>query len=139
VSNDLFKSYGTLEYSVLPQVRLVANIDPEIAAYYRALIPKYVSFAKPLYVPHVSVIRKEIPTVLDAWGKYEGERVELFYDPYIFFGKVYCWLRVFSPRFEDIREELGLTRHSNITRPPDEQPCFHSTIANFKHLLEKKP
>ena len=137
MADELFKSYGKLDYSQLPQIRLVAELDPGIAEFYRSLIPKHFVLQKPMYVPHVSVIRKETPTNMAAWGKYQGELVEIFYDPYIFFGKIYCWLKVHSVRFEEIREELGLPRHSHITRPPDEQPCFHMTLGNQKHLLEK--
>lgn len=135
--DGFFKSYAKLDYSPLPHFRLVGEIDPGIAEFYRALIPKHITFIKPMYAPHVSIVRKEIPTNVAVWGKYQGELVEFWYSPYIFFGKIYCWLKVQSVRFEEIREELGLPRHSHITRPPDEQPCFHTTLGNFKHLMEK--
>jgi len=134
----MFKSEGKLIYSDLPkddlsQFRLVVEIDPEIARYYRSLIPKSISVSVPLYAPHISVVRKEIPTNIDVWKKYNDEIVEFEYDPYIFFGQIYCWLNVYCIRLEDIREELGLTRISDITCPPDKRPVFHTTIGNQKN------
>jgi hypothetical protein len=116
----------------LPVIRAVVEIDPEIANYYRSLIPKHITFKKPLHPAHISVVRKAIPENMEFWGKYEGEIITFEYDPYICFSEKYCWLRCYSTRLEDIREELGLPRHSPVTRPPDETPCFHTTIANFK-------
>jgi hypothetical protein len=134
---SMLKSKGKLIYSDLPKddlskFRLVVEIDPEIARYYRSLIPKSISFSIPLHSPHISVVRKEIPTNIDVWGKYNGEIIEFEYDSYIFFGMVYGWLNVHCLRLEDIREELGLTRISDITCPPDKRPVFHTTIINFK-------
>jgi len=130
----MFKSIGTLIYSELPQIKLALEIDPQIAKYYRSLIPKYISLSVPMHAPHISVIRKAIPPNMNLWGKYQGEQIEFTYDPEICFGTVYCLIKCYSTRLEDIREELGLSRHSSVTRPPDEQPCFHTTLGNFKHL-----
>lgn len=129
----MFTSTGTLIYSDLPQFRLVVNIDPEIAKYYRSLLPKNIKVRLPMYKPHISVVRHETPTRLEYWKKYHGKQVSFIYNPYIFIGVTYCWLKVHSTELEDIRVELGLARHrTGVTRPPDEQPCFHTTIGNFK-------
>jgi len=129
----MFHSSGKLIYSELP-IRLVVEIDPEIAAFYRSLIPPHIHFSIPMYPPHISVIRREVPLNIELWNKYQGLDVSFEYDPYIFIGNLYIWLKVYSTELENIREELGLPRHrSGITRPPNEQPCFHTTIANFKN------
>jgi hypothetical protein len=128
----MFKSVGTLVYSQLPKIRVAVEIDVGIAKFYRSLIPKHISFKTPMYPPHISVVRRETPPNMEVWNKHAGKKVEFEYDPYIHIGKLYCWLKVYSLEIEELRLELGLTRHSNITRPPDESPCFHTTIANFK-------
>ena len=131
----MFKSKGQLVYSNLPHFRLAVEIDAEIARYYRSLIPKSVSVSIPAYNPHISVVRKEVVPNASFWQKYQNEIIEFEYDPYIQFGTVYCWLDVYCLRLEDIREELGMHRLSDITCPPDKRPCFHTTIGNFKHLF----
>jgi hypothetical protein len=131
----VFTSSGKLIYSDPPAIRLVVEIDPDIAKYYRSLIPPYIHYSIPMYPPHISVIRRETPPNMTLWQKHHGEAVSFEYDPYVFIGRVYIWLKVWSKEIEDLRLELGLEAHSNITRPPDESPCFHTTIANFKSSL----
>jgi hypothetical protein len=111
---------------------LVVEIDSEIARLSRALIPKSVDVRVPLYPPHISVVRKQIPTRLDYWSKYEGQIIELDYCPWIFNDATYWWLNVFSKRLEDIRVELGLEAHSQWSMPPDGKRCFHITVGNTK-------
>ena len=63
---------------------------------------------------------------MEHWGKYEGEQIPFRYDNEIGFDPPYYFLRAYSKRIEDIREELGLARH----RPRFND--FHITIANVK-------
>lgn len=115
--------------------RLVVNVDQQISDYYRSLIPKYISVNRQRYAAHISVVRKETPIHLELWGKYEAQEVEYFYSPMIHFGKVYCWLNVFSQRLEEIRLELGLPVSSEYTLPPEGfVKCFHMTLGNMKDL-----
>lgn len=130
-------SAGQLRYSFDEEVgyKLIVEVDPELSRYYRSLIPKYHVANKQRYQPHISVVRKETPPVIDAWGKYEGEDVEFQYDSYIHEGTVYWWLNVFSTRLEDIRIELGLPVSTEYTRPPDTFiKVFHMTLANKKSI-----
>lgn len=114
--------------------RLVVNVDQQISEYYRSLIPKYISLNKQRYPAHISVVRKEVPVNLEFWEKYDGQEVEYFYSPIVCFGRVYCWLNVFSQRLEEIRLELGLPVSSEYTLPPEGfVKCFHMTIGNFKN------
>ena len=135
---NLHTSTGVLRYSNDEgYYRLVVNIDPEISKYYYSLIPKWFDTNRPRWAPHVTVVRpiKEIPTIFDAWGKYEGELVNFQYDGSVYYGKVYFWINVFCKRLEEIRTELGLEVSSPYTRPPEGyKKCFHSTIANMKDL-----
>lgn len=115
--------------------RLVAEIDRELARYYRALIPKWITVNVPMYPPHVTVVRteRETPAELGYWGRYEGEAVELAYEAFVYSSETYFWLNFFSDRLERIRAELGLPVTSIYTRPPDGfRKVFHSTVANCK-------
>ena len=113
--------------------KLIVEADQGISDFYRALIPKYY-YAKPQKYPaHISVVRKEVPVNLENWGKYEGEKIEFFYQSYIHIGTVYFWLNVFCCRLEEIRLELGLPVDSPYTLPPEGfNKCYHMTIGNKK-------
>ena len=138
VEEIIYPATGILHYSRGEHggYRLVLNVDQQISEYYRSLIPKYISINKQRYNAHISVVRKETPIHLDFWGKYDGQEVEYFYSPIVHFGKVYCWLNVFSQRLEEIRLELGLPVSSEYTLPPEGfVKCFHMTLGNMKPLV----
>lgn len=144
---ELLSSSGTLHYSLdggltkdqaehyEGQPRLVVEVDPELARYYRSLIPKWIETNKPRWPAHITVVRpfKEKPPNMEPWGKYQGEVVEFKYQNLLHTGKVYFWINVFCKRLEEIRAELGLPVTSEFTRPPEGfLKCFHCTIANCK-------
>lgn len=129
-TGTLFTSYGNLHYEGL---KLIVVVDPEIVRYYRHFIPKWQVPCSQLYLPHISVVRKEFPPCIGYWGKHEGEEVEFQYSNIIYNGKVYWWLNVYSFRLEEIRLELGLSIASEYTRPPDAyKKVFHITLGNNK-------
>ena len=140
----LFRSVGTLHYDHVPGYgyRLVLNIDKGIGLFYKSLIPKWFQVNGQRHDPHISIVRNEIPVNLEAWGKYEGEKIEFLYDSYLFKGTKYWWLDCFSTRLEEIREELGLSIDSSALpagyRTPLEgfRKVFHTTVANHKDLLD---
>lgn len=126
----IYSSIGTLHYE---PTKLIVQVDQELSDYYRKLIPKYIENRPQLYPAHISVVRKEIPVNKQFWGKYEGQDVEFFYEPFIHSGKFYFWLNVFCVKLEEIRLELGLPVDSPFTRPPDSfLKVFHITLANSK-------
>lgn len=134
--DSLYPSIGTFHYSS-DGCALKVLVDPELAAYYRALIPKWKNVKCPRWPAHITVVRqgKEIPTIMEPWGKYEGNTVEFFYSPVVHFGKVYYWLNVFCVRLEEIRRELGLPVRSEYTIPPEGfVKCFHMTLGNSKNV-----
>jgi len=134
---ELFKTVGLLRYSFKPEYgyRLVLEVDQAIADYYRALLPKWIGANRQRYGAHVSVVRHEVPANLEAWCLHEGREVEISYSGQVHFGRVYCWLNVFSTRLEEVRSELGLPVSSEYTRPPEGfVKCFHMTIGNFKEV-----
>lgn len=135
MKDKLCTSTGTLRYSFNDGYKLIVEVDQGISDYYRSLIPKYIVANPPRYPAHITVVRsyKETPTNLEPWGKYEGEKVEFFYDPEIKSGRVFHWLNAFCKRLEDIRLELGLPVVSEYTLPPEGfVKCFHITVANQK-------
>ena len=131
----IYQSKGPLRYSYEGDVghKLIVEVDPEIASFYRSLIPKYHKLNPQRYRPHISVVRKEVPINMECWGKYEGDLVEFEYSNEVHHGTVYWWLNAFSYKLEEIRLELGLPVSTEYTRPPgDYIKCFHITIGNNK-------
>tara|TARA_Y100000034_G_scaffold8165_2_gene8918 strand:+ start:1793 stop:2203 length:411 start_codon:yes stop_codon:yes gene_type:complete len=135
----LFKSTGYLQYSRNHQ--LVVRADQGLADFYRHLIPKYYGVQRGRWPAHVTVVRevdgliKEVPTNMDAWGKYQGEEIDFMYENIIRQGKIYFWLNIFCVRLEEIRSELGLSIRSQYTIPPEGfTKCFHMTLGNMKGL-----
>lgn len=129
---NFYKSSGILRYFDNPY-KLWVEVDPELTAFYRSLVPKSVGLKPQRYIPHISVIRKEEIPYIEYWGKYEGEEIVFKYESKIYHGKYYYWLNVYCSRLEEIRAELGLPISSEITRPPDGWHwCFHTTIGNIK-------
>jgi hypothetical protein len=126
------ESTGVLRYSQDP-LKLILEIDPGIAEFYRSLIPKWIRVNRPRYTPHISVVRNEIPPLMESWGKFEGWEIPFCYDSQIHVGQTYIWLNVHSVPLGYARKLLGLTVSSEITRPPEGfHQCFHTTIANRK-------
>lgn len=141
--SQLHEATGTLRYRALHNVktgimtntRLAVEVDQELADYYRSLIPKYIEQNRPRWPAHITVVRaeKETPTIMEPWGRYEGQKINFLYSPEIQEGKIYYWLNVFCKRLEEIRIELGLPCTSQYTQPPEGfRKCFHMTIANCK-------
>lgn len=131
----LYSSTGILHYDLDNNnyYKLILLVDKEIASYYRSMVPQYKKINSTRYAPHISVVRKEVPVNLAAWGKYEGQEINFIYDSEIKFGEVYWWLNCFSKNLEKIRIELGLPVSSLYTLPPDGyEKCFHMTIGNTK-------
>jgi len=125
-----YMSSGFLRYH--PPYKVIVEADQELSRYYRSLIPKSVDIKVPMYAPHITVVRKEVPPKMEVFGKHEGELVFFEYDTEIHHDETYYWLNAYSKRLEEIREELGLPVMSAYTRPPDGRRCFHITIGNLK-------
>jgi hypothetical protein len=135
--NDMYNSTGIVRYERANGYKLTVEVGRELARYYYSLIPKYNRTNRPRYGAHITIVRVgvEVPPILSAWGRYEGEKVEFLYDPYVHYGRSYYWLNVFCRRLEVIRSELGLPITSRYTVPPEGfTKCFHMTIANEKNL-----
>jgi hypothetical protein len=122
----MHKSTGILRYG--PDIRAIVEIDRNIGKYYRSLIPKYCFVRVPMYHPHITVVRlkKESPSNLVNWGKYEGELIEFEYSGIIKFDGKYYYLDAYSDRIGKIREELGLSFYRMGF------DSYHITIGNAK-------
>ena len=129
----MFTSSGIIRYFDIP-LKVIVEVDPEIVNYYRALVPKWITINKQLHLPHISVIRNEVPTIWNKWKQRDGEKIDFQYSHDIKHGKVYYWLEAYSSDLEDLRVELGMSANSDITRPPDHHDCFHITIGNMKEI-----
>lgn len=135
INTDLISSIGRIKYSKKPSIRVVLDIDPELARFYRSLVPKHISHQKPKYKPHITIVRTGIETITkwDSWGLYDGAEIEFSYDPCVQIGRKYIFLDVYSNKLGEIREALGLPRfripHQSVKTT---KQCYHVTIANFK-------
>ena len=130
----MFALTGTLRYDIMSGYghRLVVDVERDIARFYAALVPRSVGIRSQRYAPHVTVVRLETPSMMSAWGMRQGQRVSMWYDPYVYNDERYYWLRVHSDELLDVRKELGLPSSSRLSRPPDGVECFHMTIGNTK-------
>lgn len=133
----MFETSGVLRYAVdADGYWLVAECDPSLGAYYRALVPKTVPIKRGRYDSHVTIVRggRDVPPNVAAWGKYEGERVRFEVEPGLHASGPYYYLRLVSRRFEEIRRELGLGLDNAAYAPPPAPYAkwFHITIGNTK-------
>lgn len=132
----MIKLTGKLHYDHTEEYgyRLVLEICPGIPLFYRWLIPKWYQVNGLRAKAHITVIRREKPANLKAWGKYEGEVVEYEYDPESLQtdGKIYWWLNCYSHRLEQITEELGMPFVNYIKPAKGYRKVWHTTVANMK-------
>lgn len=119
------RSIGTICYGPGNQ-RAVLAVDQGIADFYFSLIPKWVRAWPQRHGAHVSVVRREVPPNMDAWGRHEGERVEFEYEDEVSNDETYLWLDVRCPRVAEVRAELGLSPL------PPWRNGYHLTIGNVK-------
>lgn len=129
----MYYSIGVVEYG--PGLKVVAVIDQEIAEFYRNLIPKYYNVKPQKYKAHITIVRenKESPKNMEFWGKYQGEKVEFFYNNDIQTDGVYFWLDALSEDIGKIREELGLSKFRDDRGfGGNLRSAYHITIANTK-------
>lgn len=129
-AGDRRASVGVLRYH--EELKLNVEVDPEIARFARALVPKSVPLRRPRYAPHITVVRNEAVPKPDLWGRHEGVFVPFDYEPFVLNDEVYFWLRVYSPLLTQVRLELGLAESSEWSRAPDGAETFHLTIGNLK-------
>ena len=114
--------------------KLVVEIDPQIAAYARALVPKHLVCRPQKYAPHITVIRNECVPNFAKWAFCEGEVVTFDYDPQVQIGSSYYWLNVYCDVLTGLRLYFGLRKSYHLSRPPSGEDCFHTTVGNSKEI-----
>lgn len=121
----MFKIDGKVKYY---NDYCVAYVDNELSRYARSLIPKSYYINKQRYDSHLTIVRKgaEFPKNLEFWGKHDGQKVEIWYNPVIDTCGTYFWINAQSPQIGEIRKELGLREY----RYGD---SYHITIGNVKN------
>lgn len=131
---ETFRSTGPLRYGFEEDYgfKLVVEVDPEIHRLARWLVPAEFGIIKPRYSPHITVVRRETPVVMERWGTDEGRTVEFWYETYVRNDETYWWLRVFSDDLAQVRKELGLLAYGRTSMAPDLKRCYHMTIGNVK-------
>lgn len=107
--------------------KIYVEVDPDIVALSRSLIPQARRPNPQRYAPHITVVRNErfgtLPEEKDVW---------FTYDPEVRAGETYWWLRCWSLDLTALRLSLGLPVSSEWSRPPDNEDCFHITVGNTK-------
>lgn len=117
---------GLLSYGPKLEARIV--LSDNLVEYYRQLIPPSIKPNGSRYAPHLTIVRHniEFPPNMEVWGKYTEEIVQFKYEPTLLFEEKYVYLKVYSDRIGEIREELGLTQFRIGF------DCYHLTIGNYK-------
>ena len=107
--------------------KVIVEVDPELGRFYRSLIPKAKGVHGTRYPPHITVVRKE--EFVKSSSSFE---VQFEYSTDIKNDHVYWWLPVQCRELNEFRVSLGLSKWSELCRPPDGTDNFHITIGNTK-------
>ena len=103
---------------------IIIECPNDIIHYYQNWIIKEIGtkLNKPLYGPHISVLRGEEPPQHKKylWNKYHNEEITFFYEHNAQTNGVHWWLNVYCERLKEIRKELGLKAEIDFD--------FHLTI-----------
>ena len=97
---------------------LIVDLDKEITRYYRWWVKRElgVILHEPSWNAHVSVVKGEVPPIVSAWSKYQGEEVDFRIKHEVRQSgdttgwdrpEHYWFVNIFSQRLSDIRQELG--------------------------------
>jgi len=122
-SVDIFSSCGTIKYT---GDKCFLEIDSALSNYYYSLIPKYYYPNRPVYKPHITIIRSGIEKIKQNYGMWSGLVIPFYYYPPIRQDKTYFCLDIFSLHIGLLRKHLGLTWFRNGFN------SFHLTISNRK-------
>ena len=129
----MFKSYGILHYSN-NELRIVLKLEQDISDYYRILVPKFYRPYRQGWQAHLTVVRpgNDNPGKIRYWDKYENEKIEFIYSPFLENGNGFYWFNAWSKRLDSIREELGLINISKFALKPEGfNKTFHCTVAKY--------
>ena len=104
---------------------VILRCDTSIVDYYARMS---LGYGRPvtrnkLWGSHISVIKGEVPTKLEAWGKDYGA-VKFYYAHYVRCdNNCHAWVDVWCDKLHELRSDLGL--------PPKTKMSFHLTIGRL--------
>lgn len=155
MSTNLVRGTGVIQYDP-PRPGMtyrkdwwcVVNLNKEVTRYYRWWLSfeKHIHLQSPSWDAHISIVRGEKPRreFLELWKKYDGQRVEFFYQHGLIrcdrsqrtddragkaIGGDYYYIDVCCPLLDEIREELGLRTGYN----------FHFTVGRTYEYEARVP
>lgn len=108
--------------------KLVANLGWDFGNYYFRLFPKYFEITRQKFEAHVTIVRSFERAEFKK--NYTG-RIDIDYDPMVYYDSPYYFLKCWSKQIGEIRKELGLPEYR---KPFD---YYHITIANTKFERQK--
>ncbi len=107
---------------------MIIEVSEEIGRYYRKQLStfsmaKYNDLSAPEWGSHISIVRGEHPLNSEVWNKWNGKQVHFEYANKVEIRdhSLYFWLAAKCPEAEEIRLELGLSKHPEYG--------FHLTFA----------
>jgi len=131
----MFKSTAKVLYDpyrpglrkIRPGSLIVADVDPNIAKYYRWWVDKqlHLKLQNTAWLPHITVFDGKTPLSKEQmalWNKHQHERIHFEYNNEIEQHWKFWVLPVESKRLKEIRQELGLPTNKN----------FHITIGRME-------
>lgn len=87
--------------------------DKEIIRYYQHIYFKtnYKKLQTAAWGSHISIIRGEKPKIIKNWKMYDNKIIDFnyIYDGEFYTNDKHVWIKARSPKFDIIRESLGLS------------------------------
>jgi hypothetical protein len=125
---NVWRSTGKIKYD--PYVErgtfrpnwVILKCDNEIIRYYQHIFYKlyWKKLQSPMWGAHCSLVRCEAPLKPENWKQYNGREIEFeYYYDGVFYsnadrGGKHYWLKCWSPKFNVIRESLGLSSEPKV-------------------------
>lgn len=104
--------------------KIVANLGWDFGNYYFSFLPKYFYAQRQKYQAHVTIVRGFEKATINK--ETLPERLDIQYDPMVYYDRPYYFLKCWSDQIGRIRLECGLSQYR---KPFD---YYHVTIANVK-------
>lgn len=129
-STGIVKYDPRIERGTFQKYWVILQCDREIVRYYQHIFYKlyWKKLQTAMWGAHCSIVRGEKPPTLgglEAWKRFDGRMIEFsyMYEPGFRTNGQHVWLRAWSPKFEEIRESLGLPKEPKVP--------FHLSIGSI--------
>jgi hypothetical protein len=120
----MFTSIGTIVAE--DNFRVALDVEKELVRYYLSFVPKNLTFNKPKFSPHITIVRGKFEVPNKDCSFLNGRQIEFSYSNQIKMNDKYLWIPAYSEELQQIRSDLGLDWCY------DKEKGFHITIGNFK-------